>query len=80
MWLNLTLATFATFLGGLFAFVWLGCNRDGTIKRRGGLWLALAAGSFLLWAYALTRVPPPYPIEYLKNYVAPPYVGNSAAP
>ena len=76
MWLTITLATFAIFLSSLFAFVWLGCNRDGSIKRRGALWLALAAGSFALWAYALARVPPPYALGTLKNYVAPPFVAK----
>ena len=72
MWLTITLATFALFLSSLFAFIWLGCNPDGSIKRRGALWLAVSAGSFALWAYALPRVPPPYPLSALKNYVLPP--------
>jgi hypothetical protein len=69
MWLALTLICFGGFLGSLFAFVWRGCNRDGSMRRSGPVFLAMAVVTLAGWVFALPRIPPPYPMSELKDFV-----------
>jgi hypothetical protein len=71
MWLALTLFAFISFLASMFALTRRGFTRDGQFRRAGGVFIALAAFSALVWVYSLSKVPPPYSIEKTKRYQAP---------
>ena len=71
MWLALTLVFFVTFLASLFAIARLGFDATGNFQRGGKIFIASAAVSLAIWLFALSRVPPPYPLKELKSYELP---------
>ena len=71
MWLALTLFFFVTFLASLFGVARLGFDARGNFQRGGKYLVAGAAVSLAIWLFALSKVPPPYPLENLKRYELP---------
>lgn len=71
MWLALALFFFVTFLASMLALTRRGFTREGQFRRAGAVFIAVAAFSALVWAFALSQVPPPYPMEKTKRYEAP---------
>ena len=71
MWLALTLFFFVAFLASLFAIARLGFDNQGNFQRVGKILIGSAAISLLIWLFALSKVPPPYPLENLKRYELP---------
>jgi hypothetical protein len=71
MWLALTLSSFVTFLVSMFLLTRRGFAPDGSFRREGRAFIALAALSGLVWVVALSKLPPPYPLENIKRYEAP---------
>ena len=75
MWLYLSLAAFVGFLISVGALARRGFDREGKLQKR-GFWLILAIfGTLGTWMLALSRVPPPYPLENTRFYRIP--VGKS---
>ena len=71
MWLALTLFFFVAFLASLFGVARFGFDVDGKFQRIGKTLIGGATVSLLIWLFALSKVPPPYPLEELKNYELP---------
>ena len=71
MWLALTLFFFVAFLASLFGVARLGFNAKGEWQRGGKYLIGGAALSLFIWLFALSKVPPPYPMQELKNYELP---------
>ncbi len=71
MWLALTLIFFVAFLASLFAVARLGFDAKGNWQRGGKYLIGSAAISLVIWLFALSRVPAPYPLENLKRYELP---------
>ena len=71
MWLALTLTFFIAFLALLFAVARLGFDAKGRFKRGGKFLIGGAVISLAIWLFALSKVPPPYPLENLKRYELP---------
>ena len=71
MWLALTLFFFVAFLASLFAVARLGFDAQGNFLRGGRYFIGSAAVSLAIWLFALSKVPPPYPLENLKHYELP---------
>ena len=71
MWLALTLIFFVAFLASLFGVARLGFDSQGNFQRIGKTLIGSAAISLVIWLFALSRVPPPYPLENLKRYELP---------
>ena len=71
MWLALTLFFFVAFLASLFGVARAGFDADGQWQRGGKFLVGSAAISLLIWLFALSKVPPPYPLRELKNYELP---------
>ncbi len=71
MWLALTLFFFVAFLASLFALARLGFDAQGNLQRGGKIFIGSAALSLAIWLFALSKVPPPYPLENLKRYELP---------
>ena len=71
MWLALTLFFFVAFLASLFGLARLGFDANGKFRPAGRLLIGSAAIALLIWLFALSRVPPPYPLKNLKRYQLP---------
>lgn len=71
MWLALTLTSFVTLLASMFLLTRRGFASDGGFRRAGRAFIALAALSALVWAFSLSKLPPPYPLENIGRYEAP---------
>ena len=71
MWLALTLFFFVAFLASLFGVARLGFDDQGKFRRIGKTLISSAAISLFIWLFALSKVPPPYPLQELKNYQLP---------
>ena len=71
MWLALTLFFFVAFLASLFGVARVGFDAKGNFQRIGKTLVGSAALSLAIWLFALSRVPPPYPLENLKRYELP---------
>lgn len=71
MWTFLAVFFFALFLGGIFASTRRAFDAQGQFQRsaRPLVWATLAA--FVVWLFALRRVPPPYPVEKTRFYISP---------
>ena len=71
MWTFLAVASFAVFLGGVFALTRRGFDEGGGFRRSALALLGVTALAFAVWILALRRVPPPYPVEKTRFYVLP---------
>ncbi len=71
MWLALTLIFFVAFLASLFGVARLGFDAKGDFQLIGKPLIAGAAISLVIWLFALSKVPPPYPVENLDRYQLP---------
>ena len=71
MWLALTLFFFVAFLASLFGVARAGFDASGHFHRGGRYLIGSALVSLVIWLFALSRVPPPYPLENLKRYELP---------
>ena len=71
MWLVLALLFFVAFLVSLFAVARVGFDAKGELQRGGKYLIGGAAISLVIWLFALSKVPPPYPLKNLKYYELP---------
>ena len=71
MWLALTLIFFVAFLASLFGVARVGFDAKGNFQASGKYLVVGVAVSLVIWLFALSKVPPPYPLENLKRYELP---------
>lgn len=71
VWTFLAVASFALFLGGVFALTRRGFDAQGGFQRRALPLLAATVLAFFVWIFALRRVPPPYPVGKTRFYIPP---------
>lgn len=71
MWTFLAAFFFALFLSGIFASTRLAFDAQGRFQRRALSLLAATLMAFVVWLFALRRVPPPYPVEKTRFYIPP---------
>ena len=71
MWLALTLGSFVLFLALLFGVARRGFGADGAFLPAGRWLIVGALLSFVVWLFALSRMPPPYPLGDLRRYELP---------
>lgn len=71
MWLALTLCGFVALLSSLFGVARLGFDASGHFLPLGRWFILGAILSLGIWLFALSRVPPPYPVENVERYELP---------
>jgi len=71
MWTFLAVFSFALFLGGVFTSTRRAFDASGRFQRRALPLLAATLAAFVVWIFALRRVPPPYPVEKTRFYIPP---------
>lgn len=71
MWTFLAVSSFALFLGGVCALTRRAFDEQGGFQRRAFPLVLATCAAFVVWVFALRRVPPPYPIEKTRFYIPP---------
>jgi len=62
---------FALFLGGVFSLSRRGFDREGRFQRSAKPLVWATLGAFVVWVWAIHRVPPVYPPEKTRFYIPP---------
>lgn len=69
MYLFFALTFFLVFLVSMFVFVWRGLDREGRPRKGAAFYAAVTVGSLGIWMFCLAKVPPPYDLSELKDFV-----------
>jgi len=62
---------FALFLGGVFSLTRRGFDGEGRFQKSARPLVLATLGAFVVWVWAIHRVPPAYPPEKTRFYIPP---------